>query len=74
FASYNEYLQGEKQLLEKMKPFWEYLSDELDKRTRKKIEKANKLSHYEAAVALAFSQWGKIERRSEEDTEEDFFL
>jgi tRNA-dihydrouridine synthase len=61
FEQYAEYLQGDKQLLEKMKPFWEYLTDELEKRTRKKIEKANKITAYEAAVAMAFSQWGKVE-------------
>lgn len=72
FSKYNEYLQGDKQLLEKIKPFWEYLSDELEKRTRKKIEKANKLSQYEAAVALAFSQWGKVERRPQEDEDDDW--
>lgn len=72
FSQYNDYLQGEKQLLEKMKPFWEYLSDELEKRTRKKIEKANKLSQYEAAVALAFSQWGKVERRPAEEEDNDW--
>lgn len=70
FSQYNEYLQGEKQLLEKMKPFWEYLSDELEKRTRKKIEKASKLSQYEAAVALAFSQWGKVERSAVDDEDD----
>lgn len=60
FEQYSSYLQGDKQLLEKMKPFWEYLSDELEKKTRKKIEKAHKISDYESAVALAFSQWGKV--------------
>ena len=43
FASYQEYLQGDKQLLEKMKPFWEYLAPELEKRTIKRIEKALKI-------------------------------
>ena len=70
FTQYADYLQGDKQLLEKMKPFWEYLSDELEKRTRKKIEKANKVPAYEAAVALAFSQWGKVEKRVEEEENE----
>lgn len=68
FEQYSSYLQGERQLLEKMKPFWEYLSLELEKRTRKKIEKAGKLSQYESAVALAFSQWGKIE--TDDDSED----
>lgn len=71
FAQYSAYLQGNKQILEKMKPFWEYLSHELEKRTRKKIEKANKTSLYEAAVATAFSQWGKITNASDEEQEED---
>lgn len=72
FEQYSAYLQGDKQLLEKMKPFWEYLSEELEKRTRKKIEKANKLPLYEAAVALAFTQWGKVNLAlPEEESEED---
>ena len=62
FDYYSEYMQGDKQILEKMKPFWSYLTDELEKRTRKKIEKANKIANYEAAVGQAFSQWGKIEK------------
>lgn len=70
FDQYREFLQGDKQLLEKMKPFWEYLAPELEKRTRKKIEKANRLDHYESAVALAFTQWGKINLPAE-DTDED---
>ncbi|MGL4293585.1 MAG: tRNA-dihydrouridine synthase family protein [Bacteroidales bacterium] len=75
FAQYSEYLQGDKQLLEKMKAFWEYLSDDLEKRTRKKIEKASKLSQYEAAVSMAFSQWGKVEHtESSEETEDAFLL
>ncbi len=62
FDYYSGYMQGDKQILEKMKPFWSYLSDELEKRTRKKIEKANKIINYEAAVGQAFSQWGKVEK------------
>ncbi|MEG1616532.1 MAG: tRNA-dihydrouridine synthase family protein [Bacteroidales bacterium] len=71
FEHYSEFLQGDKQILEKMKPFWEYLSNEMEKRTRKKIEKANKIAHYEAAVSLAFSQWGKISFVSEEESDEE---
>jgi tRNA-dihydrouridine synthase len=73
FEEYSNFLQGEKQVLEKMKAFWEYLSPELEKRTRKKIEKANKINVYEAAVSLAFSQWGKVVR-IEEEPEIDSFV
>ena len=61
FEHYSAHLDGgDKQILEKMKPFWSYLTKELEKRTRKKIEKASKIANYEAAVGLAFSQWGKV--------------
>ena len=54
-------------LLEKMKHFWEYFTKDLEKRTRKKIEKAGKVANYDAAVALAFSQWGKISQENEDE-------
>ena len=67
FEHYAAYLQGDKQLLEKMKHFWEYFTKDLEKRTRKKIEKAGKVANYDAAVALAFSQWGKISQENEDE-------
>ncbi|MDO5570318.1 MAG: tRNA-dihydrouridine synthase family protein [Bacteroidales bacterium] len=72
FQHYSDFLQGEKQILDKMKAFWEYLSPELEKRTRKKIEKANKLNNYDAAVSLAFSQWGKVAKVEDNQDSEDF--
>ena len=60
FAHYSEYLQGDKQILEKMKHLWEYFTNELEKRTRKKVEKAGKILNYDAAIALSFSQWRKV--------------
>ena len=43
-------LCGEVQLLTKLKPFWEYLEDELTHPVAKAIRKAGKLSRYEAAL------------------------
>lgn len=65
YSAYRDYLQGDRQVLDKIKPFWDYLTDELEKRTRKKIEKASKIDAYENAVVTAFSQWGKVEHYSD---------
>lgn len=51
YAGYQEQLQGgDLQLLTKMKYFWEYLLPEGDRKARKAIHKATKLSNYEVAV------------------------
>lgn len=41
---------GETQVLSKMKPYWEYLYPEMDKKVRKAIHKANSLEKYMSAV------------------------
>lgn len=48
-ANYRERLQGDAQILDKLKPFWTYA--ELPKKTKKKMEKSRKLDEYLAAVA-----------------------
>lgn len=49
-AAYSEYLQGEAQLLMKMKTLWDYFLPDTDHRMLKKIKKANKLSQYNEVV------------------------
>lgn len=55
-AVYNRYEQqlqgGDDQLLQKMKPFWEYLAPRLDRKTWKAIHKSTSLNKYQAAVRL----------------------
>lgn len=52
FNNYQEQLQGgDKQLLMKMKNFWEYLLPDGDRKSRKTIHKTTKLSNYLAAVS-----------------------
>lgn len=53
-AAYAERLQGEHQLLMKMKTFWEYFMPGTDRKILKKIHKSNKLSQYNEAIARAF--------------------
>lgn len=56
FESYRTQLEGgEAQLLAKMKPFWEYLLPEGDRKARKTIQKTTRLTHYLAAVNLLLS-------------------
>lgn len=55
FGTYQEQLQGgDLQLLMKMKSFWEYLLPEGDRKAKKAIHKATKLSNYEVAVNSLF--------------------
>lgn len=52
FNNYQELLQGgEKQLLMKMKSFWEYLLPDGNRKARKTIQKTSKLANYQAAVS-----------------------
>lgn len=44
-------LHGDSQILSHVKPYWEYLLPQLDKRIRKKILKSNTLSKYCTAVS-----------------------
>ena len=53
-AAYAERLQGEHQLVMKMKTFWEYFMPATDRKILKKIHKSNKLSQYNEAVVRAF--------------------
>ncbi len=47
---YEGCLQGEAQLLSKLKPYWEYLLPDMDKKIRKAIKKAVRMDKYLAAV------------------------
>ena len=52
FCRYAELLQGgDRQLLMKMKSFWEYLLPEGDRKAHKAIHKASRLDAYQAAVS-----------------------
>ena len=53
-AGYAERLQGDHQLLMKMKTFWEYFMPSTDRKVLKKIHKSNKLTQYNEAVVKAF--------------------
>lgn len=51
FAHYEEQIQGgEGQLLTKMKSFWDYLLPDADRKLKKAIHKANKLTAYQQAA------------------------
>lgn len=54
FSAYSERLQGEKQLLMKMKTLWEYFLPDSDRKLLKRIKKANKLTEYNDAVKSIF--------------------
>lgn len=50
FEYYEAHLQGEAQLLSKMKPYWEYLLPDMDRKIKKAIKKAMRVDKYWAAV------------------------
>lgn len=51
FAQYGNLLEGgDRQLLMKMKSFWEYMMPDGDRKAKKAIHKANKLETYQTAV------------------------
>ena len=50
YRHYEEYLEGDIQILSKMKPFWEYLYPEGERKLRKAIHKANTISKYQTAT------------------------
>lgn len=52
FQHYSSTLQGENQLLTKMKTFWEYLEPAIGRRTVKAIRKSSTISKYCAIVAM----------------------
>lgn len=53
FRDYESRLQGESQLLGKIKPYWEYLLPDMDKKHRKAILKATRVEKYLASVRMA---------------------
>ena len=64
FKLYSSYLQGDSQIMQKMKPFWEYFSShfENDKKVFKAIKKSTGIKKYEQAVEFAFSQELKVDK------------
>ena len=50
---YEAHLQGEVQLLSKMKPYWEYLLPDADRKIKKAIKKATTMDKYLTAVHSA---------------------
>lgn len=55
FTDYSGVLQGENQLLTKMKTLWEYFLPSADPKLLKRIRKANKLSQYREIVKVIFT-------------------
>lgn len=47
---YESRLQGDVQLLSKMKPYWEYLLPDMDRKIKKAIKKATRIDKYLSAV------------------------
>ncbi|MDE5418733.1 tRNA-dihydrouridine synthase family protein [Labilibaculum sp. DW002] len=58
FDTYSSFLSGDTQLLQKVKPFWEYFSSHFDNERKvfKGIKKSGGFKKYEQAVAFAFQQ------------------
>ena len=50
FAAYTERMQGDHQLLMRMKTLWEYFLPETDKKSLKRVKKATKIGQYKEAV------------------------
>lgn len=55
FDTYSETLQGETQILLKMKTLWEYFLPETDRKLLKRIKKATKLKQYSEVVREIFT-------------------
>lgn len=51
FAGYSASLCGDSQILSKIKPYWDYAQDVIDRKVWKAIHKANTLSRYEEAIS-----------------------
>ena len=51
FEYYSEKLCGPGQILSKIKPFWDYLEEEIGRKAAKQIRKANSLTAYNATVS-----------------------
>lgn len=56
FAGYSAYLQGESQLLNRMKSLWLYFLPATDRKLLKQIKKANNLTRYRESVKAIFTQ------------------
>lgn len=56
YGHYRSCLCGDSQILSKIKPFWDYLGGEIDRKVMKSIRKAGSVAGYETAVAAL--QWG----------------
>lgn len=54
FDAYSAHLQGEVQLLRKMKTLWDYFLPGSDRKCLKKIRKANRMSDYKEAINIIF--------------------
>ena len=57
FNSYSELLQGDSQLLTKLKTIWEYLLPDADRKLKKKIAKSNKVALYTDAVRVLLNEY-----------------
>lgn len=54
-AAYSQKLQGDSQIIQKMRTFWEYFMPGTDRKLLKKIKKATKLIAYNEAINLIFA-------------------
>lgn len=52
FSHYEDVLCGDKQLISKIKPFWEYSEDIIGRKAWKAINKATSISKYQTAIAM----------------------
>ena len=52
FNHYSTVLCGEKQIISKIQPFWEYMEEEIGRKPWKAIKKASSLSKYQTAIAM----------------------
>lgn len=55
YSTYMTVLCGDQQILQKIKPMWDWLEDEIGHKAWKAIHKATTLRKYESAVADALS-------------------
>ena len=60
YSLYAGYLNGDAQLLMKLKPFWEYYSHHFSnaRKVYKGVKKANSIDKYHQAVGMAFNEFG----------------
>ena len=54
FLAYRDYLKDERVLLQKMKSYWDYFLPDADRRLKKKLQKAKKITDYQEFVNLIF--------------------